>query len=84
MNDFTFVQRTIVGNGIAISKFNEGQFFMLNATCMSCLNGLLLFFALKRGWTVFVRALKRLSGPISDCRLIIYSVLYYFVGNEGL
>lgn len=41
------------------------------------------FFALKRGRTVFVRALKCLPGPISDCRLIDSSVLYYFVGNEG-
>lgn len=56
---------------------------MLNATRTSCFNGLLLIFALKRGWTVFVRVLKRLSGPISDCRLIVYSVLYYLVGNEG-
>lgn len=35
---------------------------MLNATRTSCFNGLLLIFALKRGWTVFVRVLKRLSG----------------------
>ena len=30
-----------------------------------------------------LRVHKHLSGSISDCRLIVYSLLYYFVGNEG-
>lgn len=56
---------------------------MLNATCTSSFNSLPHIFALKRGQTVFMRVLTCLSGPISDCRLIVYSVLCYFVGNEG-
>lgn len=69
--------------GLSYSSSMKVDFFILNTTYLSCLNGLLLIFALEGGWTVFVRVLKHLSGPISDCRSFVCSVLYYFVGNEG-
>lgn len=69
--------------GLSYSSSVKVDFFILNTTYPSCFNGLLLIFALEGGWTVFVRMLKHLSWPISDCRAIVCSVLYYLVGNEG-